>query len=333
MIMRPLREFVRSTVLKAPKLQVIGEVSDGLDAVRKAQELQPDLILIDIGLPILNGIEAARRIREVAPASKVLFVSENRSSDIAEEALRLGALGYVIKSNAVSELLPAVESVLQGKQFVSASLLRRDFTELVHAHPDHPYRYNHVGDPIPLRKAEIKRQHQVGFDSDDRWFLEDVTQFVGTALKSGNTAIVAATESHRNNLLQSFAVCGLDISTAINQGRYIALDAAEVLSSFMFNGMPDAIRFMNAFGNLIRKAAKATELENPRVAIFGECVQLLWAQGNAEAAIQMEELGNQLVDKYDIDILCGYSLDGFHDMMGGHVYQRICAEHSAIYSR
>jgi DNA-binding NarL/FixJ family response regulator len=118
----PLRRFVCSTLQTQPEYQVIGEVSDGAEAVQKAQELQPDLILLDIGLPTLNGFEVARQIREHAPRSKILFVSEDRSADIAESALQTGASGYVIKSNAASELLPAVGAVLQGKQFVSANV-------------------------------------------------------------------------------------------------------------------------------------------------------------------------------------------------------------------
>ena len=117
----PFCDFVRSTLQKRPELLVIGEVSDGLAAVRYSRELQPDLVLLDIGLPDLNGIEVARQVREVAPSSKILFVSENRSREVVTEALRSGD-GYVVKSSAASELLPAVESVLQGKQFVSASL-------------------------------------------------------------------------------------------------------------------------------------------------------------------------------------------------------------------
>ena len=117
----PYRRFVCSTLQKQADLQIIGEVSDGLEAVQKTQELRPDLILLDIGLPTLNGIEVARRIRKHSPTSKILFVSENRSWDMAEEALRTGAGGYLVKSDAASDLLPAVESVLKGKQFVSAS--------------------------------------------------------------------------------------------------------------------------------------------------------------------------------------------------------------------
>ncbi len=118
----PWRRYFSTTLRKEQALQVIGELSDGLEAVQQAQELQPDLILLDIGLPSLNGIEAARRIRQVSPASKILFVSENRSADIAEEALSTGSGGYVVKSDAAGELLPAVKAVLEGKRFLSSSL-------------------------------------------------------------------------------------------------------------------------------------------------------------------------------------------------------------------
>jgi len=107
---------------KRPELQVICEVSDGLVAVHKAEELQPDLILLDIGLPTLNGIEAARRIRKVAPKSRILFLTQESSADVVQEALSLGAAGYVLKVRAGSELLAAVEAALQGKQFVSSGL-------------------------------------------------------------------------------------------------------------------------------------------------------------------------------------------------------------------
>ena len=116
------RRFFSTTLQRQPELQIIGDVSDGLEAVQQAQQLQPDLILLDIGLPTLNGIEAARRIREVSPASRIVFVSENRSLDIVEKALSTGAGGYVVKSDAASELLPAVKVLLEGKRFISASL-------------------------------------------------------------------------------------------------------------------------------------------------------------------------------------------------------------------
>jgi DNA-binding NarL/FixJ family response regulator len=119
---KPWHRVISTMLQKQPDMQLVGQAFDGFHAVQQAQELQPDLILLDVGLPTINGIEAARRIRTVSPHSKILFVSQNRSSDIAEEALRTGASGYVVKSDVASELLPAMWAVLEGKQFVSASL-------------------------------------------------------------------------------------------------------------------------------------------------------------------------------------------------------------------
>jgi DNA-binding NarL/FixJ family response regulator len=119
----PWHRFISTMLQKQPELQIIGAVCDGLEAVQRAQELQPDLILLDIGLPTVNGLDAARRIRECAPQSKILFVSENRSPEIAEKALGTGASGYLVKSDATSGLLPAIKAVLEGKRFISASLV------------------------------------------------------------------------------------------------------------------------------------------------------------------------------------------------------------------
>ena len=118
----PFRAFVFSVFSKAPEFQIICEASDGLEAVQKAEELKPDVILLDIGLPKLNGIQAARQIRKLAPSSRILFLSQESSADVVQEALDLGAMGYVVKAYAGSELLAAVESVCQGRRFVSVRL-------------------------------------------------------------------------------------------------------------------------------------------------------------------------------------------------------------------
>jgi DNA-binding NarL/FixJ family response regulator len=123
----PFRKFICSTLGKRPELQIVGEVSDGLEAVQKAEELQPDLILLDIGLPSLGGIEAARRIRELSPQSRILFVSQDSSVHVVQGALAEGAKGYVVKTDARRELLTAMSAVLRGEQFVSRRLSGHDF--------------------------------------------------------------------------------------------------------------------------------------------------------------------------------------------------------------
>jgi DNA-binding NarL/FixJ family response regulator len=125
----PFRRSVCCMLDKGPGLQIVGEVSDGLEAVNKAATLQPNLILLDIGMPTLNGIEAARRIRKLSPVSKILFVSQESSADVVQEAFRLGALGFVAKTDAGSQLLTAVNAVLRGETFASSSLAERNLQE------------------------------------------------------------------------------------------------------------------------------------------------------------------------------------------------------------
>ena len=125
---KPWRRFVAAMLGENPDWEIVGEASDGLEAVQKAEAFQPDLIVLDIGLPKLNGIEAAASIHKVAPGSKILFLSENRDSDIAAAALGAGGNGYVVKSDGADELLVAIETVLNGKRFVSSRFTDFGFT-------------------------------------------------------------------------------------------------------------------------------------------------------------------------------------------------------------
>jgi DNA-binding NarL/FixJ family response regulator len=118
----PFRRLICSMLGTRTEFQVVSEASDGLEAVKKAAELTPDLVLLDIGLPTLDGIAAAREIRRAAPETKILFVSQESSSAIVEEALRLGTCAYVVKTNILSDLLAAVDAVLDGRLFVSGGL-------------------------------------------------------------------------------------------------------------------------------------------------------------------------------------------------------------------
>ena len=118
----PFREYIIAKLRTQTRLQIVSEVGDGAEAVQQVKRLQPDLVLLDVGLPTLNGIEVARQIQEASPNTKIIFVSENRSSDVAEEALRAGALGYVVKSDAEKDLLPGIDAVLQGRRFLSTTL-------------------------------------------------------------------------------------------------------------------------------------------------------------------------------------------------------------------
>jgi hypothetical protein len=186
---------------------------------------------------------------------------------------------------------------------------------------------------IVEHRDKAPSHHEVQFYSDDAVFLEGFTRFISAALEAGDVAIVVATESHRDNLVEKLKAQGLDMDAAIWQGTYISLDAAKTLSTFMVNDMPDSARFFEVVGGLITKAAKAGKREHSRIVACGECAPLLWAEGKANAAIRLEQLCHQLGRTYGIDILCGYRLSDFHGEKDEHVFQSICREHSAIYSQ
>ena len=307
------RYQVRLLFQARPQWQIIAEVSDGSEAVQKVADLKPDLIVLDISLPKLNGIEAARRIRQLSPSSKIIFLSQNNDLDIVQAALSTGAVGYVHKRDVRSDLLPAIEAVLQGREFVSSSIKS--------------YKPAHV------LATKAPHRHEVLFYPDDAVFLDSCTRFVAAALGAGNVVAVVATESHRDSLFQRLKAEGLDVDAEIKRGRYISLDVAKTLSTFMVNDMPDWERFFEVVGGLVSGAAKAGKGEHSRVAMWGECGPLLWAEGKVDAAIRLEQLLNQLARIYEFDLLCAYALSSFHGEEDEHVFQSICAEHSAVYSR
>ena len=124
---KPFREFISSILQNNPEFRVISQVADGAVAVQMAENLRPDLILLDIGLPGLNGIDVARRILALCPDSRILFVSQETSEDVVEEALSTGALGYLLKADAGSELLAALNSVLLGNKYMRRTVRTREW--------------------------------------------------------------------------------------------------------------------------------------------------------------------------------------------------------------
>jgi DNA-binding NarL/FixJ family response regulator len=122
---RSYRSVIASLLGKSPHLHSVFEAEDGVEAVEQAQQLKPDVILMDIGLPKLNGIEAARQIRELGLSPKIVFLTQKRDDETVKEAFRLGASGYVLKDRAKADLPVALSAVLQGRRFLSSGLSDR----------------------------------------------------------------------------------------------------------------------------------------------------------------------------------------------------------------
>jgi DNA-binding NarL/FixJ family response regulator len=300
------REFIRSTLQQYSEAWNLHDVTDGPEAIQQARDLQPGLVVLDMGLPTLSGIETARQIREVSSHSKILFFSQELSPSLVLEALSVGD-GYVAKIDAGRELVSAVTTILRGGRFVGDR-----FTE-----HDSEYQQGPGG----------KHGHVVYFYPDDDQLLNRLTELFRQTVRRGESIIAVTTREHRLGLLGRLIAQRIDVSNAIATGQVTFCDAFEELDRFMDGDDPNDARFLFQFGDMMRKAAAASAAGAKRVVVFGEMVALLWAQKKYGAAIHLEQLWNELTRTYAFYLCCAYPAHEFAENSGGH-RAAICAEHT-----
>jgi DNA-binding NarL/FixJ family response regulator len=300
----PWRRHLRATLATQPECQIVGEAADGHQAVRKCEELKPDLVLLDINIPGINGIKAATRIFDVAPKAKILFLSAARDPATIRASLNAGAQGYILKANVASDLIPAIGGIRHGNCLFRAG----------------------------VDKPAIFSAHAVHFYRDDETLCDNLSEFLHAAFSEFASAIVIATKAHHAALNKRLQTQGIDPHIAAIGDRYTALDASEMLGRFMDNRRPNLDGFESIMGPLLRHAKAASGNPEGRVAVFGEMVGLLWDDRNFEAAIQLERSWNDLATSHHLDLLCAYPAGSFQalDMRGP--YSDLCALHSTVIS-
>jgi hypothetical protein len=175
------------------------------------------------------------------------------------------------------------------------------------------------------------RGHGVQFYQNDRALTPRLSNYIGTALVTGGTAIVVATREHRAALASSLARRGLDVSVARDEERYLELDAAETLSKFFRHSRIDRSGFDGVMGSTMSRLLARSVDERPHVTAFGEMVMLLWQGGHRQAAIELEELWNDMLDKHEFSLCCAYPMKLFGRQDDAASFLRICAQHSHIF--
>lgn len=311
----PWRRHLSSSLGKSARWQIVAEANDGPEAVRKAADLRPDLILLDVGLPTVNGIETARRILAHDSGLRILFVSEHQSWEVAEAALCAGARGYICKSDAGRELSPAMEAIIEGRRFVAERLGGRRLEQRTD------------------RSLPYRRRHEAVFYSSNELRLHHWASIAKDALTTGATFLLLAFDERRERLQAMLEARGLNVVRAIRDGRFISLSVDEAISQWMVHGLPDQTRFWPAVTSVILAAARASTSEQPHVIACGECAPSLCAQGDAKAAIRLEQLWDDLATTYNLDVFCGYSSDGCRCHDPRHLRERLTAVHTAMYMR
>jgi len=183
------------------------------------------------------------------------------------------------------------------------------------------------GCPELLRLHEPdSAQHLVQFYEDESFIIENVSYLAAKALASGGSAVVAATESHREQILERLADSVLNLDDARETGRYVTLDAAAVASQILLDGSPDQARFDDLVGDTIRRASRNSA--NGFVFAFGEIVALLCAANNAAGAVRLEQLWNSLAEHNRFSLYCAYPLTSLGTNPDTDALLRICAEHA-----
>jgi CheY-like chemotaxis protein len=284
---------------------IVGEAADGLDAIRQAEALRPDVVMLDIGLPMLSGIEVADRIRAKVPDAKLMFVTNESSLEVGEYAFRRGAHGYVYKPRAQRDVLPVFDAIIRGRRFVGGSLERIARGDSLAAH-----------------------RHDVLFCSSDAVLVGAFSRFIAGVLHEGNAVIVAVTEAHDQSLQRALRASHVDFALAIRQQRYVSVNISELLAKVMINGWPDPTRFLNAAGDLVTESARRATGRHAKVAGCGECAPTVWARGHVEAAIQLEHLWDEIAKSREMDVLCAYPLAARDERVPA--VRRLCAEHTAV---
>jgi len=301
----PFRRVMCALLRQRADVSIVGEARDGLEAVHRAEALQPDVVMLDIGLPSLNGVEAAGRIRTVAPNAKLLLVTNEVSPDVVEEAFRRGAHGYVYKPRAQRDLLHVIEAVLRGGRFVSSGLER-----------------------IARGDSLTSHRHDALFYSNEAILVNAVSRFIAGALNQGSAVIALVTESHGDSICSSLQASKVDLNRAIQQGRYIPLTISGLLSNVMVNCWPDPVRLLNAVEEVMTTIVQRATGQHATVSVCGEGAATLWADGYVEAAIQLEHLWDEIASSRHMDVLCPYPIAARQE--NARLVRSLCAEHTAV---
>ena len=173
--------------------------------------------------------------------------------------------------------------------------------------------------------------HLVQFYSADDVLVELLARFVGTALVTGDAAIVLATRQHREAMSLRLRRRGLDVGTALEQGRFVAIDAASFLEKLVTRGAIDCGVFGRVLGQHVDRAARAAGGRRYRVTVFGGFAALAWASGRTDAALALEEQANMLARDRDFSLCCAYPMKCFASGRHAPAFLRICAQHSHVF--
>jgi CheY-like chemotaxis protein len=298
--------------LLRPRFEVVAEVTDGRAALEAVAKFNPDLVVLDIAMPELNGIQAARELRRLGSRVKIVFLTVYRDDDYLAAAFQADALGFVYKSRLHTDLIPALDHALAGYRFISPQGFLGQRAE----------------NPVTTWFPRGSGFHTMQFYRDEEDRLAGGVDYVIAALKEGATVIYFDSRAHLAGLARKLEVFGLH--GAMERGHFVALDVhREVLPNIMVGGMPDAVHLTSLFNHAVMRTSSAGQ-NDLRLALAGEIAPVLWAEGMPEAALEVERLTDEFVHARFASVLCTYPVEWLYKTRHHQTLARLCALHTSV---
>jgi CheY-like chemotaxis protein len=300
---RETRELIAS--LLASDFDVVAAVSDGQLAVESVAALRPEMVILDISMPVLGGFPAAARIRNLAHVPRIVFLTAHEDPALAEAAVSLGASAFLLKRKMLGELVPAIRRALGVP---SNGVVQSD------------------AGSEPRSTAKNGHVHAVFFYEDPQVLSNTVGRFVAEGLHADQPGLVIATASHKAGILEHLVGAACNPEKRIEEGDLVVLDADELLSLFLVGGMPGVGSLERAMTQIMNSLSDRGRERGVRV--YGEMVDLLWKRKKEDAALSLEIQWDQFVRPRRFPLLCSYS----KEFLGERGHKTICDHHSQVIS-
>jgi DNA-binding NarL/FixJ family response regulator len=313
-----VRRGIRSLVSIRADWFVCGEASDGFEAVVKAKRLRPNVVLMDVSMPGMDGVEAAKIIRRDVPEAGVVLISQNDPSVARAHAAEMDARYFIAKSDLQRDLLATIGKLVGDQNPDSGQAPGGVYMNL----------QKHNEPWCDVLNEAAPRDHIVQLYQDQQFLSRAVCRFAVSAINYGEGVILVPTSAHWNALRPRLEAEGVDINAVQASGQLTVVDADQLLPGFMRNTMPDAPLFLGLAGETIAQARGGDRFT--KVRWWGEMVNVLWERGDVAASMGLEDLFHKLAHDQNIAIFCSFLMDNFDGEVHARMLPRLGKNHSHL---